>query len=68
MGAYLSAVGPHCPTNAFSTAMGGVYAIPAMHLTVRGAFTNTVPIDAYRGAGSVQRIVGILAGIRPVGD
>ncbi|WP_338148104.1 xanthine dehydrogenase family protein molybdopterin-binding subunit [Neoroseomonas eburnea] len=54
MGAYLSAVGPHCPTNAFSTAMGGVYAIPAMHLTVRGAFTNTVPIDAYRGAGKPE--------------
>lgn len=54
MGAYLSAVGPHCPTNAFSTAMGGVYAIPAMHLTVRGAFTNSVPIDAYRGAGKPE--------------
>jgi carbon-monoxide dehydrogenase large subunit len=67
MGAYLSAVGPHCPTNAFSTAMGGVYAIPAMHLTVRGAFTNTVPIDAYRGAGKpeanyiVERLVDAAA-------
>jgi carbon-monoxide dehydrogenase large subunit len=54
MGAYLSAVGPHCPTNAFSTAMGGVYAIPAMHLEVRGAFTNTLPVDAYRGAGKPE--------------
>jgi len=54
MGAYLSAVGPHCPTNAFSTAMGGVYAIPAMHLVVRGAFTTTLPIDAYRGAGKPE--------------
>ncbi len=54
LGAYLSAVGAHCPTNAFSTAMGGVYAIPAMHLTVRAAFTNTVPIDAYRGAGKPE--------------
>jgi carbon-monoxide dehydrogenase large subunit len=54
MGACLSAVGPHCPTNAFSTAMGGVYAIPAMHLTVRGAVTNTAPIDAYRGAGKPE--------------
>jgi carbon-monoxide dehydrogenase large subunit len=54
MGAYLSAVGPHCPTNAFSTAMGGVYAIPAMHLEVRGAFTNSLPVDAYRGAGKPE--------------
>ncbi|MCX7369537.1 MAG: xanthine dehydrogenase family protein molybdopterin-binding subunit [Alphaproteobacteria bacterium] len=54
MGAYLSAVGPHCPTNAFSTAMGGVYAIPSMHLEVRGAFTNTLPVDAYRGAGKPE--------------
>ncbi len=67
MGAYLSAVGPHCPTNAFSTAMGGVYAIPAMHLTVRGAFTHSVPIDAYRGAGKpeanyiVERLVDAAA-------
>ena len=67
MGAYLSAVGPHCPTNAFSTAMGGAYAIPAMHLTVRGAFTNSVPIDAYRGAGKpeanylVERLVDAAA-------
>ncbi|WP_240789883.1 xanthine dehydrogenase family protein molybdopterin-binding subunit [Roseomonas sp. HF4] len=67
MGAYLSAVGPHCPTNAFSTAMGGVYAIPAMHLVVRGAFTNTLPVDAYRGAGKpeanyiVERLVDAAA-------
>jgi carbon-monoxide dehydrogenase large subunit len=54
MGAYLSAGGPHCPTNAFSTAMGGVYAIPAMHLEVRGAFTNSLPVDAYRGAGKPE--------------
>lgn len=54
LGAYLSAAGPHCPTNAFATAMGGVYAIPAMHLTVRGAFTNTLPVDAYRGAGKPE--------------
>jgi carbon-monoxide dehydrogenase large subunit len=54
MGAYLSAVGPHCPTNAFSTAMGGVYVIPAMHLEVRGAFTNSLPVDAYRGAGKPE--------------
>ncbi len=54
MGAYLSANGPHCPTNAASTAMGGVYAIPAIHMTVRGAFSNTAPMEAYRGAGKPE--------------
>lgn len=54
MGAYLSANGPHCPTNAAATAMGGVYAIPAIHMTVRGAFTNTAPMEAYRGAGKPE--------------
>jgi carbon-monoxide dehydrogenase large subunit len=34
--------------------MGGVYAIPAMHLEVRGAFTNSLPVDAYRGAGKPE--------------
>jgi carbon-monoxide dehydrogenase large subunit len=34
--------------------MGGVYAIPAIFMDVRGAFTNTVPIDAYRGAGKPE--------------
>src|ERR1051326_1398281 len=32
----------------------GVYAIPAVFMAVRGAFTNTVPIDAYRGAGKPE--------------
>jgi carbon-monoxide dehydrogenase large subunit len=34
--------------------MGGVYRIPAIFMSVRGAFTNTVPIDAYRGAGKPE--------------
>ncbi len=54
MGAYLSANGPGCPTTAFSTAVGGAYAIPAILLEVRGAFTNTAPVDAYRGAGKPE--------------
>src|SRR5437899_10344108 len=47
--------------------MGGVYAIPAIFMDVRGAFTNTVPIDAYRGAGKpeanyvIERLVDIAA-------
>ncbi|MCU0887557.1 MAG: molybdopterin-dependent oxidoreductase, partial [Rubritepida sp.] len=54
MGAWLSHYGPHCPTNAAATAMGGVYAIPAIHMTVRGAFSNTAPMEAYRGAGKPE--------------
>ena len=34
--------------------MGGVYRIPAISMSVRGVFTNTVPIDAYRGAGKPE--------------
>lgn len=54
LGAYLSGSGPACPTNAASTAMGGVYAIPAIHYAVRGAFSNTAPMEAYRGAGKPE--------------
>ena len=54
MGAYCSANGPACPTNSVSTAIGGVYAIPAIFLEVTGAFTNTAPVDAYRGAGKPE--------------
>jgi carbon-monoxide dehydrogenase large subunit len=47
--------------------MGGVYAIPAIFMDVRGTFTNTVPIDAYRGAGKpeanylIERLIDIAA-------
>ena len=54
MGAYLSPNGPSCPTNAAGTAFGGGYAIPAMHIRMRGAYTNTAPIEAYRGAGKPE--------------
>jgi aerobic carbon-monoxide dehydrogenase large subunit len=54
LGAYLSTNGPGSSTNSTASATGGVYAIPAMHMSVRGAFTNTVPIDAYRGAGKPE--------------
>jgi carbon-monoxide dehydrogenase large subunit len=67
MGAYLSALGPAIPTNSASTAMGGVYAIPAIFMDVKGVFTNTVPVDAYRGAGKpeanyiIERLVDLAA-------
>ncbi len=54
LGAYLSTSGPGSSTNAPASAMGGVYAIPAVFMAVRGVFTNTVPIDAYRGAGKPE--------------
>ncbi len=75
MGAYLSTNGPLAPTTAFASAMGGVYDIPAIDIEVRGVFTNTVPIDAYRGAGKpeanyiIERMIDIAAarlGVEPV--
>jgi len=54
LGAYLSTNGPGSSTNSPASAMGGVYEIPAVSMRVRGAFTNTVPIDAYRGAGKPE--------------
>ena len=54
MGAYLSPNGPSCCTNAAGTAFGGGYAIPAIHARMRGAYTNTAPIEAYRGAGKPE--------------
>jgi aerobic carbon-monoxide dehydrogenase large subunit len=54
LGAYMSGGGPGSSTNAPAAAMGGGYVIPAIFMDVRGAFTNTVPIDAYRGAGKPE--------------
>jgi aerobic carbon-monoxide dehydrogenase large subunit len=54
MGAYLSGNGPGGSVVAASTAQGGVYDIPAVAVDVRGAFTNSTPVDAYRGAGKPE--------------
>lgn len=54
LGAYMSGGGPGSSTNAPAAAMGGGYVIPAIFMDVRGAFTNQVPIDAYRGAGKPE--------------
>jgi carbon-monoxide dehydrogenase large subunit len=67
LGAYLSTNGPGSSTNAPSTAMGGAYDIRAIFMGARGVFTNTVPIDAYRGAGKpeanylIERLVELAA-------
>lgn len=54
LGAYLSGNGPGASVVAASTAQGGVYDIPAIAVDVRGAVTNTTPVDAYRGAGKPE--------------
>ncbi|WP_419898994.1 xanthine dehydrogenase family protein molybdopterin-binding subunit [Roseomonas sp. USHLN139] len=67
LGAYVSALGPGAHTTAPMAAMGGVYAIPAVTLSSRGALTNTAPVDAYRGAGKpeanyiIERLIDVAA-------
>jgi len=51
LGAYLSNYAPFIPTGSGSTMLVGVYDIPAVSNIVKGVMTNTVPVDAYRGAG-----------------
>jgi len=66
MGAYLSCYGPYIPWLAVGMATG-VYDIPAAHVRLRGVYTNTVPVDAYRGAGRpeasylIERLVDVAA-------
>jgi carbon-monoxide dehydrogenase large subunit len=50
MGAYLSCYAPYIPWLGVGMATG-VYDIPVAHVRLRAAYTNTVPVDAYRGAG-----------------
>ncbi|MGI9435141.1 MAG: xanthine dehydrogenase family protein molybdopterin-binding subunit, partial [Geminicoccaceae bacterium] len=75
MGAYLSSHALNMPTIVYGRVMGGVYAIPAIHMRTRCVFTNTPPVDAYRGAGvpesifAVERVIDIAAselGIDPL--
>jgi carbon-monoxide dehydrogenase large subunit len=51
MGAYLLDFGPRIPTVAGARIAGTVYDLQAVNMQVRCVFTNTVPTDAYRGAG-----------------
>jgi carbon-monoxide dehydrogenase large subunit len=51
MGAYLSTFAPAVPTWLYGTLMSGPYVIPAIYCEVKAIFTNTVAVDAYRGAG-----------------
>ena len=67
MGAYLSTFAPYIPTYAGTSVLSSVYGFKAIHATVLGVFTHTVPVDAYRGAGRpeanylVERLVDAAA-------
>ena len=51
MGAYLSNYAPFIPTGCYGPMLSGLYTIPVGYAEVTTVFTNTVPVDAYRGAG-----------------
>ena len=51
MGAYLSTFASSVPTYLYGTLLAGQYKTPAIYVEVRSLFTNTAPVDAYRGAG-----------------
>ena len=51
MGAYLSSFAPAVPTWLHGTLMQGLYTTPKVNVDVQAVFTNTVVVDAYRGAG-----------------
>ena len=50
-GAYMSLFSSSVPTYLYATLLSGQYNIPAIHAEVVGVYTNTTPVDAYRGAG-----------------
>jgi aerobic carbon-monoxide dehydrogenase large subunit len=66
MGAYFSAFGPYIPYVG-AVMLPGVYDFPACFVRITTAFTNTVPVDAYRGAGRpeaaylIERLVDVAA-------
>jgi carbon-monoxide dehydrogenase large subunit len=67
LGAYLSTFSTCIPTYLYATLLAGVYTTPAIYVEVRSVFTNTVPVDAYRGAGRpeatylLERLVDVAA-------
>ena len=67
IGGYVSTFGPNIPTNLYGPLLAGVYTTPVIYCEVKVVFTNTVPTDAYRGAGRpeatyvLERLVDIAA-------
>ncbi|MEX2694197.1 xanthine dehydrogenase family protein molybdopterin-binding subunit [Rhizobium mongolense] len=51
LGAYMSLFSSCVPTYLYATLLSGQYDIPTIHANVRTVYTNTAPVDAYRGAG-----------------
>jgi aerobic carbon-monoxide dehydrogenase large subunit len=75
MGAYLSTFASCVPTILYATLLAGQYTTPVIHCEVTALFTNTAPVDAYRGAGRpeatyvVERLVetaGRETGLGPI--
>ena len=75
LGAYNSQFGQAIQTELFSKVLTGVYNIPVAHLGAVGVYTNTTPVDAYRGAGrpeanlTIERVMDHAArtlGVDPV--
>ena len=67
LGAYLSLLGPAIPTWLYGPLLSGQYAIPAIYCEVDAVYTNTAPVDAYRGAGRpeaafvIERMIEVAA-------
>jgi carbon-monoxide dehydrogenase large subunit len=67
LGAYLSTFASSVPTYLYAPLLSGQYNIPAIYCEVDGVYTNTAPVDAYRGAGRpeatfvVERLVEVAA-------
>lgn len=67
MGAYLSTAGPGVPTILHGLIYSGPYDIGATRADIYGVFSNTTPVDAYRGAGRpeatflIERLIDLLA-------
>jgi carbon-monoxide dehydrogenase large subunit len=59
LGAYLSNFAPFVATSAGVPMLVGCYAVPTAYVEVQGVFTNTSPVDAYRGAGRPEAIYAI---------
>ncbi len=67
LGAYLSTFASSVPTYLYAPLLSGQYDIPAIYCEVDGVYTNTAPVDAYRGAGRpeatfvVERLIEVAA-------
>ncbi|HEX2725258.1 MAG TPA: xanthine dehydrogenase family protein molybdopterin-binding subunit, partial [Beijerinckiaceae bacterium] len=67
LGAYLSTFASSVPTYLYAPLLSGQYDIPAIYCEVDGVYTNTAPVDAYRGAGRpeatfvIERLVEVAA-------